>query len=149
MSIISEALKKVENSSENRPQLLVSSEPGKKGFNRLMVFLLAAIAVGIAFKSLTAHRVTKQGNSSVPETNQTALVPAPLQDEKLLQKVRNLSASSFQLSGIALMEGKSFAIINGDIFKEGDKVEGAKLIKITKDKVTLDREGNQIQLSLK
>ncbi len=147
MSIISEALKKVENSSENRPQLLGSPEPGKKGVNRLVVFLLAALAIGIGLKTLTTRHTPRQQSSSsstslttnvIPEMKQAALIPAPLEDEKLIQ-----------LTGIALMEGKNFAIINGDVFQEGDKVAGAKLIKITKDEVTLDREGRQIQLSLK
>jgi type II secretory pathway component PulC len=149
MSIISDALKKVENSSENRPQLLGSPEPGKKGINRLVVFLLAALTIGIGlFKTLTTrHTPTKQQSSSsstslttsvIPEIQQAALVPAPLEDEKLIQ-----------LTGIALMEGKNFAIINGNVFQEGDKVGGAKLVKITKDAVTIDREGRQIQLSLK
>ncbi len=139
MSIISEALKKVENSSENYPQLLVPPEPSKKRFNWLVVFLLAALAIGIGFKSLTARHAPKQQISAIPipETKQAALVPAPL------------SLPHLQLSGIALMEEKNFAIINGDIFKEGDQVEGAQLVKITKDEVTLDRKGREIQLSLK
>lgn len=143
MSIISEALKKVENSSENRPQLLGPPEPGKKGIHRLVVFLLAALAIGIGlFKTLTTrHTPTEQQSSFVipiPEIRQAAFVPAPLEDEKLIQ-----------LTGIALMEGKNFAIINGDVFQEGDKVGGAKLVKITQDEVTIDREGSQTRLSLK
>ena len=114
-----------------------------------IIFILASIALGIMLKSAAPRRSAKQENLSIPPAKQAVLVPAPLNDERLLQKMSRLSTSSFQLSGIALMGEKNFAIINGNIFKEGDRIKGAQLVKITKDEVTLDREGNQIHLSLK
>jgi len=51
------------------------------------------------------------------------------------------SPNEIQLTGILYSEEKSSAIINGEIVKEGDTINGAKVIKIHADGVELERDG--------
>ncbi len=55
---------------------------------------------------------------------------------------------SYSLEGIVMDAKAPFAIINGDIRKEGDEVSGAKLVSIQKTKVILKRDKKEIVLQL-
>jgi len=54
----------------------------------------------------------------------------------------------FILNGIMYMESGSHAIINRSVVKEGDVVNGAKVIRIDKNTVTLNLKGNDVTLRL-
>lgn len=54
----------------------------------------------------------------------------------------------FQLSSILIGKARKVAIINGRMLVIGDKIENAKVIKITKDRVKLLRNGKTINLKL-
>ncbi len=55
-------------------------------------------------------------------------------------------APEFSLTGIVFGGGEPSAIINGKIVKEGDVIEGAKVLKINPKKVTLGFKGKEISL---
>ncbi len=56
---------------------------------------------------------------------------------------------SFVLSGILFGEDGSLALINGRVVREGAMVEGAKLEKVSADRVELSFEGQKITLRSK
>ena len=56
--------------------------------------------------------------------------------------------ANFILNGIMYIEDGPQAIINGYIVKQGDFVNGAKVADIQRDNVSLDMDGNKINLKL-
>ncbi len=151
MSIISDALKKIQKPEGNRPQLLTpSASPGGRGLKTGLFLLGFALILGFFLKSVFQG---KQNAKTSGDRQRISLEPLNLPRQNSrgnpLSQLMNVSGDEFQLTGIALMDGKNFAIINGDIFQEGDQVQGAKLMKVSKDDITLDREGNKIHISLK
>lgn len=56
---------------------------------------------------------------------------------------------SLRLSSILIGKSRKIAIINEQMLVVGDKVEGARLVKISKDRVQLSRRGKKIELKLK
>lgn len=151
MSIISDALKKIQKPEENRPQLLtLSASPGGRSLKTGLFLLGFILILGFFLKSVFQG---KQNTKTSGDNQKISLEPLniPRQNSRgnPLSQLMNVSGGEFQLTGIALMDGKNFAIINGDIFQEGDQIQGAKLMKVSKDDITLDREGNEIHISLK
>jgi len=57
-------------------------------------------------------------------------------------------SDNFRLGGIMLGDGSPTAIINQKIVRPGDVIDGAKVIKINKNSVTLEIKGETKQLSL-
>ena len=134
MSIVSEALRKTEKRIEPKYNL----KP-RRGFLRTF-FKLGTIAIFIIV-SFTLMRPKKQPKPVEPP-QETMKTPTPLMKE-LVKEYR----PDFKLSGIAILEGESYAIINGNIFREGDKIGTAKLTHIAENTVTLDEEGEEVHLS--
>jgi len=56
------------------------------------------------------------------------------------------NAPEFSLTGIVFGAGEPSAIINGNIVKEGDVIQGAKVLEIKPKKVKLDFKGKEISL---
>ena len=58
-------------------------------------------------------------------------------------------AGALTLKGIAFRnDGKSFAMVNEAILREGEEIEGNRLVKIERRQITLSREGRQFILRL-
>lgn len=57
-------------------------------------------------------------------------------------------AAAFTLNGILWTEKGGVASINQKIFREGESLEGYKIIKIERQKVILKKEGEEISLHL-
>lgn len=79
--------------------------------------------------------------STLPKSTPPAL--APVQTKPVLNE------GQFVLSGLFCAKEDSYALINNHIVKEGDTIEGAKVIKISEDGVSLDADGSKIFLPLK
>jgi len=56
-------------------------------------------------------------------------------------------SSALVLNGIFFSEGQGYALINNQIVKESDVIDGAKVLKITSDAVELDSSGTKITLT--
>lgn len=54
----------------------------------------------------------------------------------------------FELDAILISKDKSVAVINGQTVKQGDEIEGAKVISIQPNVVQLDTSGGKITLIL-
>ena len=74
----------------------------------------------------------------------------PLLGPHAFQGARGLGKAAFPVEGIIFdpQEG-SYAVIGGEIYREGESVNGAKLIKILPDRVILLQESEQLVIWLR
>ncbi len=167
MSLIHDALRKLEREKKGPlppgTEHLVPPLPEKiKGrkfpfFWGLLGLGVGLIAVGLStqFKSSPELKVA----STLPEVPEEVLLPpapvlspepapAPI-PETIPLSLPSRTESTFTLSGVVQGEGEPFAVINNQITRVGDEVEGARLIAIGTNQVTLLRDGEEILLRLK
>lgn len=175
MSIIYDALKKIKTKTSG-PQDTQNKEKKQKRslFYPLIYVLMAVIGVYVAnfifdlFKATppkpmalaigsqtTASRpVALSAQANLTAINLTAQETAETEPPALEpQELRKLSVSAepeFRLNGILYdAEAGSIAIINNQILREGDSIEGAKLVSILRDEIELEFEGKTINLKIK
>jgi hypothetical protein len=147
MSIIYDALKKVENTN------LKDFESPKKEIKKrkTTLFLYAGLvivgflAANIIFKIIN-NQTSKDAldGSFLAGHKPEVILPAPaLQTPAALTP----SSSRLVLGGILYDETQPYAIINDKVVKVGDSLPGAKLIQIFSDRVELESEdGERINL---
>jgi hypothetical protein len=75
-----------------------------------------------------------------PKTRKTAVK----QDKPKVKPENNIP--KFELRGIIFDKNKPMAIINGEVYGEGDLIEGFRVVRITKDGVKLVSKNNQLYL---
>ena len=84
--------------------------------------------------ALNKFRLAKLKKSGLPKTQTIKKIPA---------------TKSLRLSSILIGKSRKIAIINEQMLVVGDNVEGARLVKISKDRVQLSRRGKKFELKLK
>ncbi|MBL7070513.1 MAG: hypothetical protein ISS27_03475 [Candidatus Omnitrophica bacterium] len=160
MSIIYDALKKVEgNLSKPKPVSESSHAPAKRTF-KLIPFLAYSFAVFLAFFSMKmvydlitrprqAQQVKKQTGrllNVVTAVKQPALlskrIPA-LNTQEITEELPDLV-----LNGIFFSGGAGYALINNQILEEGDGISGLVVRKITEGDVELKTKNSVVTLSL-
>ena len=170
MSIIHQALKKAEKekTSPTRPEQLLTIELAHKKtrfnwgpvFVLLVLFLITAPIVAPMFSSpfrdghpLRMERSQASQPEPMPPFNvvpvtrkaqfnieEIPLAPLP----PVLPRIPDLN-----LSGIVYSSpSEAYCIINDRIAKPGDTVQGAVVVNVAADQVTLDYQGQQVLLSL-
>jgi type II secretory pathway component PulC len=55
---------------------------------------------------------------------------------------------AFSLEGVIMDPVSPYAVINGEIKKEGEEIQGAKVVKITEDRVVLKIGKREITLTM-
>ena len=55
---------------------------------------------------------------------------------------------NLKLHGIIYSEGKSLAVINGEVLRKGDKIGEYTILSISEEEVVLEKEGEQFTLKL-
>ncbi len=171
MSIIYEALKKTQKHLERKtqpasssisatptsstisPQGPTTSSPTKEN-KQILPVLLTIAAIGLIgcavvfFVIALQNRTAPAPLSSQPETTPfptdepippTEASPAPVLAETT-QPIKD--SPQLILSGIIYTDSDQLALINNQIYRTGEYVEGKKIIRITPDKVELSDEGN-------
>lgn len=144
MSIIYEALKKLQTSEPQRP-----SPKRIPFFIYIIVVILGILLARSIFTLFTKPKKIIPPLSSVnlsPPTNTLEIEEEikPMEKEEKL-----LEIPTFSLSGILYSDNQKWAMINNRILKEGDTIEGAKVIGISADGVELNWKGEKIFLRLK
>ena len=95
----------------------------------------------------TMERVLKQTKPAIKASPlKEAILDKPkkqVPEEPMPKKV-----SGFQLSGIIYNPNKPKAIINDILAGVGDDVDGAKVLKITEEKVVLEHKGREVILNM-
>jgi len=152
MSIINEALKKTEehlkknadkiNPLPHKPTLL-------KPFLFYILILLAGILVANFIFTLLRHKIQ---TTQTPKINADTIIqttnppPLPTLPSQPPEENKPLE-TSFILNGIFFSANDSYALINNQIVRENDSVNGAKVDLITINSVQLDNAGQTITLT--
>jgi hypothetical protein len=167
MSIIYDALKKVENKvGQIKAQTFAVSPKKEKNF-QVKIFILSLLVLGIGFvmaKMLFSFTLTTRlQRLALPSFNQPQppksevidVVQEPL--EKPIPAEPNVSKSpaieseppaTLLLNGVFFSSQEGYALINNQILKEGDSVEGAKVMRITLEGVELEEAGVRTKLPI-
>lgn len=162
MSIIYDALKKVENKmdtgvTENKPKPKINIKIAGifilvciSGF-LISGFLFKNYEKNLKAKSPDLKNIALKTESPKPAVALESDIPdveeKPSLEEKDEVVLTAKTPPELSLSGIFFSNDKIYALINNRIVKEGDTIEAAKVMKISKDSVELDFEGLKIRLS--
>ncbi len=167
MSIINDALKKVDRSREQKTDAPSGVKP-----KRNPALYLAYVVIGCLgfFTAKTAYVFINsyfsarfsQGKplekniglpaarAPVKQAGTLPAVPQPQAQETKKALVQPSSdmpdASGFVLNGVFFSDNVGFALINNHIVKEGDSIEGAVIQKITMDEVDLSINGSTVKI---
>jgi cytoskeletal protein RodZ len=167
MSIIYDALKKVEQAIPKDPVLKTDKKDSK--FN-LKVFLLYGLVACVGFfianmlfglftKPLqnSAKPVTKiqpqvninQGVTSPPASELPKEAPSLAQESNLSSPAENEEKPQplLVLNGIFFSENEGYALLNNKIVKKGDVVDGATVVRITLEGVELKFKDSVIKIT--
>lgn len=156
VSIIYEALKKVEEIQDFAHREIRIEKPGKTKYAIFLLYLGVAV-LGFLLTNMLWEVLSRQVNKtrvtsvplmvakevSIPVENKSATLKSelkPLEPTPLLP-------SSLLLNGIFFSEDEGYALINNQIVKVGDSVEGAIVKQILADSVELEEQGRLIRLS--
>ncbi|MFH1190623.1 MAG: hypothetical protein V1670_00275 [Candidatus Omnitrophota bacterium] len=166
MSIINEALKKTEeylqkNAAKDNPLPARPIRP--KLFLLYFVFLLTGLLLGSFIFNRLGHHQTENNNLASPsqnrklqaiqapqETTLPAIPAAHSTPPGLPSRPRENKApatANFILNGIFYSDNNGYALVNNQIVRENDEVDGARVVLITVNTVELDNAGNTITLT--
>lgn len=153
MSIIYEALKKTRESPESASRQALTKDkdllnPRPSLFKKHAGLAAWGAVLGILFTWVITHKL------SAPVPIGKAQLPPPLnppKKSKAAQRNPDTAGSSramphLLLNGIVLSEDGNIAMINDQICKAGDEIEGAKIVRITSSQVTLGFRNQEIVL---
>jgi len=158
MSIIYDALKKVEQSSAKSLETKVAK--GSRSPSRIPKFLIYVLVVCFGFfianfffgmlpKQLSNNNLLKTKNppqiQNLPKETPPEVKPS-LPIETKVEKKEELSGS-FVLNGVFFSGNEGYALINNRIVKKGDIIDGATVALIALNEVDLVKEGAIIKLS--
>ena len=152
MSIINEALKKTEqhlqkNAAKDNPLPHKPSRP--KPFLLYILILLAGLLLGNFIFISLRHKIQaiqtpkKNADVVIQTTNPPPLPVLP----SLPPEEQKPAETSFVLNGIFFSDNDGYALINNQIVRENDYVDGAKVGLITTNSVELDNTGQRITLT--
>ena len=120
-----------------------NDEKKKKIWLRTLAVIVAIffLITGILMATLFFLK-RRSADSSDPQSIRRSYQPRPI--------TRTYKEGELVLSGISLIENKRVAIINGDIYEEGDVVDGNQIINIELHRVILkDTSGKVVHLKTK
>ncbi len=148
MSIINEALKKTERriqQNNSQPAKL----PGPKPFLLYILILLAGIYLSSFIFSQLGHKLkTAQApKKTAIAIQQPAVLPFLPEQPILAKEEKKAPEAAFVLNGIFFSDNDGYALINNQIVRENESVDGAKVTKITANTVELDSQEKLITLS--
>ncbi len=147
MSIINEALKKAQSQMEKKqPPVFSGNVQEEKNTSRIMTALII-----IGFLSCVSVFFSLMKTNTAPIKGQ-ALEQSPVAIAAKRTPVNPSSSSSVNeltLNGIIAMDGEQLALINNQIYKEGDRIGGKRILSIAADRVEIFGEGGIITLTTK
>lgn len=153
MSIINEALKKTEqqiqeNAAKNN--LPSAKLPGPKLFRLYILILLLGVSLSSLIFRLLGDRIkTAQApKKAAIALQQPAALPAQPEEPALAKKEeKDVPEAAFVLNGIFFSDNDGYALINNQIVRENESVDGARVTKITANTVELNNQEKPIILS--
>jgi hypothetical protein len=169
VSLILEALKKLEREKQAPERGVIvlgaTSWPGAPGERRLGLFLLGLL-LGAALLGLWRWGQAPVPASGAPSAAADASLapPRPLPQKSappaspavaaaprivpvtLAAAGPGRPAPAFMLQAISEREGRPVAIVNDRLLREGDSIDGARIVRIAKDEVELELRGRRVLL---
>lgn len=152
MSIINEALKKTDEQLKKYTPLNNSLPPKTSKFRSFLLYvliLLAGLWLGNFIFNQLSHLI--QGTPAPKQDNLTPaqIAPEPAPAAPINQPAEEIKPpkSNFILNGIFFSNNDGYALVNNQIVRENDYVDGAKVSSITSNTVELDNAGEVITLS--
>jgi len=149
MSVIHEALKKIGEPVLKQPRIVAVRKKRPASDKRIFV-LIGFILVGSSL-FLAGQRFGEGPAATVPSNalGQFAIEETPIAPPSPLffRKAPAAKTPPFVLNGIAHADTDSYCLINGLVLRQGQKVGGATVEKISLETVTLDLNGEKILLS--
>ena len=137
MSIIYDALRKVENTPEAPKRARSKSRP------YLLSILIACFGFWLGNLILTQPKeITAPPLKSPP----LFYTPSEFPLEPAAPEPQAKSVPFFTLSGVFASDDQSYALVNNRIVRLGDVIEGAKVKQIDNSGVNLEFEGSEIRL---
>lgn len=170
MSIIYDALKKVEKTNNRESQVISGANRAKPDFRVYLLYLsvlvLGFVLMNLLFKMLTpSQKSYKEYAKPLPSAVDTQRRNEAVQDTPVVQNsaedftpeepslpsVDNLGpqapSAALVLNGIFFSQDAGVALINNQIVKVGDAIGRAIVREITQEGVVLDLEGSAVKLS--
>ena len=164
MSIIYEALKKMQDSHKETPGVIMNSPlkaaSRKFWLKKQLGLSFIGIALGILLVWLIMNKLTAQHKvyTSAPAIRQKAGIqhqktasPAPAASAKIAtdEKTPNQEMPELILNGIVLSEDGNLALINDQMARVGDEIDGIRIEEITNKQVILTFKDQKIVLENK
>lgn len=157
MSIIYDALKKVEESSAKKLGDKIDKSPkSKPKIPKILIYVLV-VCLGLFVANIFWGGFPKplSNNTSVETKNQPQIPELPketppeanlsLPVETKVETKKELPPS-FVLNGVFFSGNEGYALINNRIVKKGDIIDGATVVGIALDEVNLESEGSITKL---
>lgn len=172
MSIINDALKKAEREGNDKVSVParggsasggktigVQLQRKKKGLNwgPVFVILVLLLITGpvIAPMFSTPFKREYPGSLRTPSTDAASYTVGTAGDNRTprgqfgieeMPRPMGNQPPGFRLTGLVYSAKESYCLINGNVVKQGEFIQGAKLVKVTQDEAVLDFHGAKIVL---
>ena len=151
MSIINEALKKTEQyiqKNAEKENLLLNSKPNVKPILLYILILLIGLFLGnTIFNLLRSKTKPIKSAEKIDLRNEKTVTPVVLLSTPILSTIPSTNKDEFVLNGIFFSDNDGYALVNNQIVRENDLVDGTKVSKITANTVELKQEDKIITLS--
>ena len=170
MSIIYDALKKVDKEKASNGEVGFRRPPLKQYLVYLVVVCLGVVIAHVLFRVLVTHKetFTRLGDTQlvkktkllsprkqqevvppVAPSSVTNAAPPSLPAQKVSPPTESVRQSppSLVLSGVFFSENEGYALINNRILRQGDTIDGARLIKVGLDAVELEFNGETFKIT--
>lgn len=156
MSIINEALKKAEQSIHNNSAKEALSPDTKHPAKPYILYILILVAglflSNFIFTLLNRKtRPVAARNNAEPAVKtlakEIAAEPSPIISPAPLSAENKVPETTFILNGIFFSDNDGYALVNNQIVREDDLVDGAEVKTITANTVELDNAGKIITLA--
>ncbi len=158
MSIIYDALKKVEQSGNLSPGGIIRPDKAGPGIRIYLVYTLVVVlgffAASLFWNFLLSPLPDKISVASAKLEKAAELENSPIYNyapplTAVIESQSQKPAWTWTLNGIFFSQDEGYALINNQVAKVGDVIDGAKVVRIDVDEVELESEGAAIKLSPK
>ncbi len=154
MSIIYDALKKIEKTHPQQPQKPTVKKPESsflllKIFAGLLILVLLFFLINPLIKK-DAIKTNTADKTVAPVTLPLPTIPVPEKIKevtKTLENIENDLKGKFVLNGVFFTDDQGYALINNRITKEGDSINDALVQRITLEEVELNYQGTILKLN--
>ena len=100
--------------------------------------------------NLWAYSFSQEEVKYDAEKQRNPFMPLVTSDGRLLTLQQAPVVKQLKLQGITFDQGGlSFCVINGEVVMVGDRIDDYRVIKIEKEKVTLSKEGETLEMELR